>query len=52
MVYWLTSCLTSLPSFQLASKTMIEILPPNLAAHVEKKCGSLAGQHITLKTIE
>jgi hypothetical protein len=23
---------------------MIEILPPNLAAHVEKKCGSLAGQ--------
>jgi hypothetical protein len=32
---------------QLASKTMIEILPPNLAAHVEKKCGSLAGQHKT-----
>jgi len=28
---------------KLASKTMIEILPPNLAAHVEKKCGSLAG---------
>merc|ERR1712226_1745175 len=28
---------------KLASKTMIEILPENLAAHVEKKCGSLAG---------
>ncbi|XP_023325849.1 paladin isoform X2 [Eurytemora carolleeae] len=28
---------------KLASKTMIEILPPNLAAHIEKKCGSLAG---------
>lgn len=27
---------------KLASKTMIEILPENLAAHVEKKCGSLA----------
>merc|ERR1712107_761803 len=27
----------------LASKTMIEILPENLANHVEKKCGSLAG---------
>jgi hypothetical protein len=25
---------------------MIEILPPNLAAHVEKKCGSLAGEEI------
>merc|ERR1711902_184178 len=28
---------------KLASKTMIEILPPNLAEYVEKKCGSLAG---------
>jgi len=28
---------------KLASKTMIEILPTNLAAFVEKKCGSLAG---------
>merc|ERR1719320_192169 len=28
---------------KLASKTMIEILPDNLANHVEKKCGSLAG---------
>jgi len=28
---------------KLASKTMIEILPENLAAHVEKQCGSLAG---------
>jgi len=28
---------------KLASKTMIEILPDNLAAYVEKKCGSLAG---------
>merc|ERR1712133_345737 len=28
---------------KLASKTMIEILPDNLAAHVEKKCGALAG---------
>merc|ERR1712123_430346 len=28
---------------KLASKTMIEILPENLAAFVEKKCGSLAG---------
>merc|ERR1719419_198205 len=28
---------------KLASKTMIEILPENLANHVEKKCGSLAG---------
>merc|ERR1712168_438977 len=28
---------------KLASKTMIEILPENLAAHVEKKCGALAG---------
>jgi len=28
---------------KLASKTMIEILPTNLANHVEKKCGSLAG---------
>merc|ERR1712241_592783 len=28
---------------KLASKTMIEILPPNLADYVEKKCGSLAG---------
>jgi len=28
---------------KLASKTMIEILPANLAAFVEKKCGSLAG---------
>jgi len=28
---------------KLASKTMIEILPPNLATFVEKKCGSLAG---------
>jgi len=28
---------------KLASKTMIEILPDNLAAFVEKKCGSLAG---------
>merc|ERR1711970_1529822 len=28
---------------KLASKTMIEILPENLAAYVEKKCGSLAG---------
>jgi len=27
---------------KLASKTMIEILPENLAAHIEKKCGSLA----------
>merc|ERR1712080_763740 len=27
---------------KLASKTMIEILPENLAAHVEKQCGSLA----------
>ena len=29
---------------KLASKTMIEILPDNLAAYVEKKCGSLAGK--------
>ena len=29
---------------KLASKTMIEILPDNLAAHVEKKCGALAGK--------
>jgi len=28
---------------KLASKTMIEILPPTLADYVEKKCGSLAG---------
>merc|ERR1739845_300661 len=28
---------------KLASKTMIEILPDNLAAHIEKKCGALAG---------
>merc|ERR1712186_18378 len=28
---------------KLASKTMIEILPENLANHVDKKCGSLAG---------
>ena len=28
---------------KLASKTMIEILPENLANHIEKKCGSLAG---------
>merc|ERR1711953_529603 len=28
---------------KLASKTMIEILPPNLASFIEKKCGSLAG---------
>jgi len=28
---------------KLASKTMIEILPSNLASFVEKKCGSLAG---------
>merc|ERR1712126_456657 len=28
---------------KLASKTMIEILPENLASYVEKKCGSLAG---------
>lgn len=28
---------------KLASKTMIEILPPTLAEYVEKKCGSLAG---------
>merc|ERR1712170_15191 len=28
---------------KLASKTMIEILPPNLAEYIEKKCGSLAG---------
>jgi len=28
---------------KLASKTMIEILPPFLVSHVEKKCGSLAG---------
>jgi len=28
---------------KLASKTMIEILPENLATFVEKKCGSLAG---------
>merc|ERR1712054_589382 len=28
---------------KLASRTMIEILPENLANHVEKKCGSLAG---------
>jgi len=28
---------------KLASKTMIEILPANLASFVEKKCGSLAG---------
>merc|ERR1719461_744031 len=28
---------------KLASKTMIEILPENLAAYVEKKCGALAG---------
>merc|ERR1711981_541255 len=28
---------------KLASKTMIEILPDNLAAHVEEKCGALAG---------
>ena len=26
---------------------MIEILPENLANHVEKKCGSLAGQFFT-----
>jgi len=28
---------------KLASKTMIEILPENLASFIEKKCGSLAG---------
>merc|ERR1712193_309748 len=28
---------------KLASKTMIEILPGNLADYIEKKCGSLAG---------
>merc|ERR1712123_524035 len=28
---------------KLASKTMIEILPDSLAAHIEKKCGPLAG---------
>eukprot|EP00088_Acartia_fossae_P032228 TRINITY_DN3301_c0_g1_i1.p1 TRINITY_DN3301_c0_g1~~TRINITY_DN3301_c0_g1_i1.p1 ORF type:complete len:205 (+),score=84.52 TRINITY_DN3301_c0_g1_i1:2-616(+) len=28
---------------KLASKTMIEILPENLASYIEKKCGSLAG---------
>jgi len=28
---------------KLASKTMIEILPSNLAEYIEKKCGSLAG---------
>merc|ERR1719293_426321 len=28
---------------KLASKTMIEILPENLADYIEKKCGSLAG---------
>ena len=28
---------------KLASKTMIEILPANLAEYIEKKCGSLAG---------
>merc|ERR1712241_185947 len=27
---------------KLASKTMIEILPESLIAHVEEKCGSLA----------
>ena len=26
------------------TQTMIEILPENLANHVEKKCGSLAGE--------
>ena len=30
---------------KLASKTMIEILPPTLADYVEKKCGSLAGKN-------
>ena len=29
---------------KLASKTMIEILPQNLADYVEKKCGALAGK--------
>ena len=29
---------------KLASKTMIEILPGNLADYIEKKCGSLAGK--------
>ena len=29
---------------------MIEILPENLANHVEKKCGSLAGELIPPKT--
>merc|ERR1712107_576043 len=29
--------------YELSSKTMIEILPANLATFVEKKCGSLAG---------
>ena len=27
---------------KLASKTMIEILPPKLMTHIEAKCGSLA----------
>ena len=35
---------------KLASKTMIEILPSNLAEYIEKKCGSLAGtQNITIR---
>jgi len=28
---------------KLASKTMIEILPAEISAHIEKKCGSLSG---------
>merc|ERR1712051_613745 len=28
---------------KLASKTMIEILPPTLESYIEKKCGALAG---------
>jgi len=35
---------------KLASKTMIEILPENLAAFVEKKCGSLAGTQQLVRT--
>ena len=29
---------------KLASKTMIEILPPTLESYIEKKCGALAGK--------
>ena len=36
---------------KLASKTMIEILPPNLAEYIEKKCGSLAGKDIMQNVI-